>query len=286
TQKRRSRMSWSVWCVIISILAGLPFCLELTDLERMANQFVESYTNQLQSIVHNRVDYCDRSGRLGEMVAHARSEVLHQEKALDDLERALDNVTYNAIAIVGSSGVGKSQTASIMHERFPWPGNVQTLSWGATSSTDKRMERVESMLKNLAHCGRNLILIDNMTPADGDHVNTINEMIKNTHEIANASGQPKLKQLTIVYIFSLNRLLPDKAYDAQKEGLLTALKHTHVINYQMLEPDHLLDCIYREALLTGTNLTVAQIEEIIQAGDARNAGCKSVCAKVALYSKP
>lgn len=54
----------------------------------------ERYTNSMAPSSFEVANYCDRSHRLGEMVTHVRQQVPHQEEALEQLERALDNVTF------------------------------------------------------------------------------------------------------------------------------------------------------------------------------------------------
>ncbi|KAH8334341.1 hypothetical protein KR059_009108 [Drosophila kikkawai] len=183
--------------------------------------------------------YCDRSHRLGDMVTHVRRQVLYQEEALDQLEQALDNSSYRNIALVGFSDVGKSHTARSLRENFPWPENVKTLSWRETPS----LLRVQSMLKNILLCGQNLILIDDLTPLDGSLVSIINELIRGRKEIAKGSNKsdPDLKQLTSIFMFTLDRQLPEEIVQAEIEAL-KELPETHVIIYAALEPSHLKEC--------------------------------------------
>ncbi|XP_016984428.1 uncharacterized protein LOC108048357 [Drosophila rhopaloa] len=280
-QMRRKGVPLWTWGLLLIICAGLGLCLQLNDNTLTVSGFLESYKNQYHSIVHNRDNYCDRLHRLGNMVNHVRYHVLHQEQAMEQLERALDNTTFQTIALVGSSGVGKSHTALVLREHFPWAENVKTLSWTGARS----VRRVQSMLANLVHCGQNLILIDNMIPEDGQYVPVINELIRGREEIANSTEQPHLKQLTVVLIFSLNRLQSDDVYEAELETL-KQLPHTHVITYAPLETVHLVDCISREARVEKVQLEDEHVEEIIRGIDARSSGCKSIRSKVVLYGKP
>ncbi|XP_017133490.1 uncharacterized protein LOC108150038 [Drosophila elegans] len=271
---RKGAPLWA-WGLLLIICTGLGLCLQLND------DLLESYRIQYHSIVHNRENYCDRTSQLSKMVTHVRQHVLHQEQALEQLGQALDNKTYQIIALVGSSGVGKSQTAEVMLDYFPWTENVKTLSWRGPRS----VHRVQSMLANLALCGQNLILIDNMTPADGQYVPVINELLRGHVEIANSTKQPHLIQLTMVLIFSMNRQQDEDVFEAELEAL-KQLPRTHVITYAALEPIHLYDCISREARIEEVQLTDEDVEEIIRGSDARWSGCKSIRSKVLLYGKP
>ncbi|XP_016962950.1 uncharacterized protein LOC108033210 [Drosophila biarmipes] len=278
---RKKLPLWTWGSIVLLVCVGLGLCLQFNENSPTVGGFLESYANQYHSIVHNRDNYCDRSQRLGNIVSHARPHILHQEQALDQLELALDSPNRQIIALVGSSGVGKSFTAHKLRDHFPWPENVKTLSWAGGRS----VLRVQSMLSHLVYCGRNLILIDNMLPKDAEYVPVISKLIKGHEEIANRTEQPHLKQLTVVLIFSVNRLQADEYYEEEMETL-KQLPGTHVITYAALEPDHLVDCIHREAKIAKVQLDDDHIEEIIRGSDARSSGCKSIPAKVLLFGKP
>ncbi|KAH8281729.1 hypothetical protein KR054_002478 [Drosophila jambulina] len=218
------------WYWVLLICIGLGMCLE-----RYANYRSPSEEEK----------YCERSHRLGDMVAHVRRQVLHQDEALDQLEWALKNDTFRNIALVGSSGVGKSHTARSLREHFPWPENVKTLSWRETPS----LLRVQSMLKNILLCGQNLILIDDLTPLDGHLVPIINELIRGRMEIAQtqsssstkSKSNPNLKELTSIFMFTVDRQQPEEIFQAELKAL-QQLPETHVITFAALEPSHLVDC--------------------------------------------
>ncbi|KAH8247748.1 hypothetical protein KR038_009265, partial [Drosophila bunnanda] len=265
------------WCCLFLVLC-LGLGLSVWRWSPEDSSFWEMYNNQYHSIVHNRPNYCDRSHRLGNMVTHCRGQVLHQKEALDELERALDNATFQNIALIGSSGVGKSHTARVLREQFPWPENVKTVSWRDSSS----LLLVKSILNNIVQCGQNLILIDNMTPQDAEFVSAIDELIRGREDIANSTGQPHLKRLTVLFIFSVNRLQSDDQFDAEMEAL-KQLPRTQVITFASFEPSNLLDCIRREALLENIQLDTNKVDEIIKGSDARVSGCKSVRAKVLMF---
>ncbi|XP_017056236.1 uncharacterized protein LOC108098060 [Drosophila ficusphila] len=270
---------WMLGLLLI-ICAGLCLCLQLDENSPTIGGFLESYKNQYHSIVNNRENYCERAQRLGNMAIQARHHVFHQDLALEQLEQALENTTHQIIALVGSSGVGKSLTASVLRNHFPWPENVKTLSW----DTARPLRRVQSMLPNLVHCGQNLILIDNMTPKDAQDVQEIHELIRAREEISNGTQQPHMKQLTVVIMFSVNRLQSDEAFKADMKSL-KQLPHAHVIAYAPLEPIHLLDCIRREASIEGLQLDDEIVEEILRGSDPSFSGCKPIRAKVLLYGK-
>ncbi|XP_037723986.1 uncharacterized protein LOC119556157 [Drosophila subpulchrella] len=278
---RKKMPLWTWGSIILVICSGLGLCMRFNDNSPTVGGFLQSYTNQYHSIVNNRDNYCDRTQRLGNIVTYARLHVMHQDQALDQLEVALDSPNRQIIALVGSSGVGKSLTAHKLRNHYPWPENVKTVSWSGGES----VLRVQSILSHLVYCGQNLILIDNMLPEDADYVPVISKLIRGHEDIANRTEQPHLKQLSVVVIFSVNRLQADEDYDVDMETL-KKMPGTHVITYAALEPDHLVDCIRREAEIAKVQLDDEHIEEIIRGSDARSSGCKSIPAKVLLYGKP
>lgn len=92
----RGILVWSMlWLLIASgglVLGGL---VDLSGAADTISEFIDSYTNQYNVIVHERPGYCERHARLGAMVDHAWDQVLNQPDALERLELALDNTTFN-----------------------------------------------------------------------------------------------------------------------------------------------------------------------------------------------
>lgn len=159
---------------------------------------------------------------------------------------------------MGSSGVGKSHTARTLRTHFPWPENVKTLSWREAPS----LLRVQSMVTNIFQCGQNLILIDDLTPLDGHLVPIFNELIRGRDEIAKGSSeQPDLKQLTSIFMFTVDRLQPQEIFEAEMKSL-KQLPSTHVIIYADLE----------------TSSKKVGGEEELQQEDVRASGSKSIGA--------
>lgn len=97
-QERPNRgiLVWSMlWLLIASgglVLGGL---VDLSGAADTISDFIDSYTNQYNVIVQERPGYCERHARLGAMVDHAWDQVLNQPDALERLELALDNTTFN-----------------------------------------------------------------------------------------------------------------------------------------------------------------------------------------------
>lgn len=171
--------------------------------------------------------------------------------------------------MVGSPGVGKSLTALVLRENFPWPENVKTLSW----RDSPHLSRIESMLNHIDQCGQTMILIDDMTPQDVQYAAIINKMILERKDIASGPGQLHLKQVTVVFIFTVNRNQTHQKYDSEVQELLRQSR-THVIVYDALKPSHLKECFRRKETIGHS-----QLEEITRNGAVELKGCKALGIK-------
>lgn len=254
-------------------------CIAMYQNGEVFAKFMQRYSNQYQAIVHNKLNYCDRSIPLTDCFRHMRNNVLNQEAALDQLEQALTtDDSFQSIALVGSSGLGKSLTMRILTEKFPWAENVQTIAWNDYDFNDEstRFWKISKMLDSLAHCGRNIIIIDNMTPFDVDYVTSINEMI--------SRSDVNIKHVAIIYIFNLNRMLDDSLYERQLDAV-KQLPDTKLIFYRQFDQHDLERCVRHEAKLAGLNLEERYVKEMVSTADVEDSGCKSVRAKVFLFAE-
>lgn len=261
------------------IILFVSFCIVMYQNGEALSMFMQRYSSQYQAIVHNKLNYCDPSMPLNDCFGRMRENVLNQEAALDQLEQALttDN-SFQSIALVGSSGVGKSLTMRMLIEQFPWAENVQSIAWNDydLNDDDARIQAVYQMQDNLAYCGRNLIIIDNMTPYDVNYVTSINQVISHSDY--------GTKHVAIIYIFNLNRMLEDSLYERQLKAV-KQLPGTKLIFYRQFDQDDLERCVRHEAKLAGFNIEEHYVKEIVGTADVENSGCKSVRAKVYLFSE-
>lgn len=270
------------WYNLMPILLVLCIscCISLYQNGETVSNFMQRYSSQYQAIVHNKLDYCDRSTPLNDVFQHLRENVLNQEAALDQLEQALaSQSSFQSIALVGSSGLGKSLTMRILLEKFPWVENVQRIAWNdyALNDDSARLQEVSNMLYSLVHCGRNLLIIDNMLPSDVEYVTSINQLISRS-DVAK-------KHVTIIYIFNLNRMVDDSLYEQHME-LVQQLPNTTVITYRQFDQIDLEKCVLHEAKIAGLDLDERYVNEMVNTADVGVSGCKSVRAKVVLYGKP
>ncbi|KAH8276736.1 hypothetical protein KR044_002706 [Drosophila immigrans] len=290
------------WYSLLPLLGVLCLSCGITMWQNgdVLGKFMQRYASQYQAIVHNKLNYCDRSRSLQGAFSELRANVLNQELALSQLEQALANnqTEIQSIALVGSSGVGKTLTIRLLQEQFPWAENVQSLAWNDydLDYDDKvREETVARMLQGMAHCGRNLLVIDNLTPMDKDYVSAINAMLAARNDVAfdssngnssisGSGNNTELKQLSIIYVFNLNRLIDDELYDLQ----LAALQHlprTTVINYRNFDAADVERCMHHEAQIVGMRVDENNAEEIMRSADPKVSGCKTVRSKVLMYGE-
>lgn len=270
------------------IVVGISCCITMYQNKDAMSSFIERYTNQYRSIVNNKLNYCDRAMPLHEIFENIRADVLNQESALNQLEQAMANQSsIQSIALVGSSGLGKSLTMRLLQDHYPWKENVYSIAWNDFElDNDKaRYNTVFYMLRNLAHCGRNLIIIDNMAPYDKIYVSTINAMLQQKTDVAFGSKDMDLKQLTIIYVFNLNRLLEEDLYERQVE-IMQKVPETTVIHYRNFDVNDLEMCVHHEAKVVDMFVDQVHVQEMLNSIDVTVSGCKTVRSKVLIYARP
>lgn len=250
-------------------------------------KFMQRYTTQYQATVHNKLNYCDRTMPLQDMFEHIQGAVINQEIALKQLEHALANQSFQSIALVGTSGVGKTLTMRKLLEKYPWPENVQTIAWNDYEliDIDARYKAVGKILGNLAHCGRNLIIIDNMAMCDLEYMASINGMVQSNSKVANGTNDSDKKYLTIIYVFNVNSMLPEEIYSEQLK-MLKQVETTAMIVYRMFGPKDLEACVRHEQRLLDLKMDERHIEDMVNTTDVKISGCKTVRAKVLVLGHP
>lgn len=278
-QKLWSYFIYSVLPLILVI--GFSCGMTYYQNAEVFTKFMQRYTTQYQAIVHNKLNYCDRTMPLHDMFEHIQGAVINQEMALKQLEQALANQSFQSIALVGTSGVGKTLTMRKLLEKYPWPENVQTIAWNDYELTDNhaRYKAVWKTLGNLAHCGRNLIIIDNMAMCDLEYMVSINSMVKSSSDVANGTNDSDKKYLTIIYVFNVNSMLPEEVYSEQLK-MLQQVETTAMIVYRIFGPKDLEACVRHEQRLLDLNLDERHIEDMINTTNVKISGCKTVRAKV------
>ncbi|XP_023169235.1 uncharacterized protein LOC111598285 [Drosophila hydei] len=290
---RRKDVKPKVWpysiysFVPMLLVLGFSFGITVYQNTDIVSKFMLRYTAQYQATVHNKFNYCDRTMPLHDIFENIHDAVINQELALKQLEQALANQSFQPIALVGTSGVGKTLTIRKLIETYPWPENVQTIAWNDYEliDNDARYKAVWKMLRNLAHCGRNLIVIDNMAVCDLDYVTSINGLVLSNSDVANGTNDPDKKLLTIIYVFNVNSMLPEEHYNEQLK-MLQQIEATETIVYRMFGPQDLEKCVRHEERLLGLILDEQHFEDMVNTTNVKVSGCKTVRAKVLVHGRP
>ncbi|XP_053950250.1 uncharacterized protein LOC128858208 [Anastrepha ludens] len=246
----------------------------------LIQDFVSSYRRHYYQIVYGKPHYCDADLDAQSMFARIREhQILNQEQALLTLESILGNNTqFRSIAIVGSSGVGKTMTANALEEHFPWRENVWTYAWNTHVENEvQKFRMLRFYVEKFSDCGGNLLIIDNLAPCDNEVVPLLNQMIA-TQDNANK------KRFIVLYIFQLNAMIDANSKLLQKNALQN-LPDTTTINFKSFNEKQLRDCIRREALLENLSLSGGDFDEIAATIDVVTSGCKKVHPKVLVYGQ-
>ncbi|XP_030378724.1 uncharacterized protein LOC115627241 [Scaptodrosophila lebanonensis] len=284
-RKRHKFFSWYS-LGLLTLVAAISLCIPLYRNRSVVSKFKQMYSSQYQAIVHNKQNYCESAMPLDDLFGHLHANVIGQDAALKQLEQALAQQNhFQSIALVGSSGIGKSLTVRLLREHFPWLENVRTYAWNDQYNRleEGNFETVRRLLENLAHCGRNLLVIDNMASSDASFVPAINELvISSAPNVTKNSSDVQL--LTIIYVFNLNRMLLDEPYEHQLKAL-QHLPNTTVINYRTFGCREFMKCVSHEAKLARMQLDERVTQEMLDTADVKVSGCKTVRAKVLIYGK-
>lgn len=243
--------------------------------------FLSSYRRHYHQIVHGKPHYCDAILDVQTMMQGMREfRILHQEEALQRLESTLRNQTqFHSIAIVGPSGVGKTMTANALASHFPWRENIWSYAWNTHVENEvQKFRMLRLLVEQFSDCGRNLLIVDNLSPCDDEVVPLLNQMIDSQDDASN-------KRVIVIYIFNLNAMLDTISYQQQGSSL-QHLPNTTTINFKSLNERDLRDCIYREIKTENRILTKDNLDEIVNTIDVATSGCKKVKAKVLVYGRP
>ncbi|TDG40387.1 hypothetical protein AWZ03_013188 [Drosophila navojoa] len=290
---RRKDFKQKLWSYFIYSLMPLLVVIVFSSLmtysqnTEVFTKVMQRYTTQYQATVHNKLNYCDRTMPLHDMFEHIQGAVINQELALKQLEQALANYSFQSIALVGTSGVGKTLTIRKLLEKYPWPENVQTIAWNDYKliDNDARYKAVWKTLGNLAHCGRNLIIIDNMAMCDLEYMTSINSMAQSNSDLASSANDFDKKHLTIIYVFNVNSMLPEELYREQLK-MLKQVETTAMIVYRMFGTNDLEACVRHESRLLHLKLDERHIEDMVNTIDVKISGCKTVRSKVLVLGHP
>ncbi|XP_004520886.1 uncharacterized protein LOC101453740 [Ceratitis capitata] len=263
--------------VASAVLLGHHLTHNNTEQSSILQDFVSSYRRHYYQIIHGKPHYCDAKLDVQNILSRIHDQILHQEDAIQKLDSILRNETQlRSIAIVGPSGVGKTMTASALLSYFPWRENMWTYAWNTHVENEVEKFRILRMyVEQFTDCGRNLLIVDNLSPCDDAVIPLLNQMI------ATQDGANK-KRVVVIYIFNLNSMLNSDLYQKQRDSLQN-LPDTTTINFKSFNEKELKDCIRREVQTENLTITDADFEEIVATIDVATSGCKKVKSKVLVY---
>lgn len=200
-------------------------------------------------------------------------QVINQEQALARLERAAKSSRpLRSVALLGPPGVGKSLTAMVLRQQFPWPENVHSYSWSTyVPDSAHKFNVIRNFVDQLSSCGQNLLIIDNLSPCDYSFVPMYNKLLLeregDSHKAANQS-------VLVIYIFNLEM----QYYWQQYELLQQLPMDTTIINYRSFGQAEVLGCLENELRLEQRSLDSKTISHIVEEAmlDVDDAGCKRI----------
>lgn len=229
-------------------------------------------------------DTCQSSFDSSIIIQKLRDDVLHQDLALSDINRLMRNhKDVSAMSIIGPTGTGKTMTANIMQQQFPWPSNVIHILWSSSQRTLGAKGIYDSVIWKLSTCGHNLLVVDDISPGMITQISEFHQhIIDYLHENS--------KKAIIVFVFSVPTFMDDQLLNLQQTVNRLAVENNangiEPILYQsIISKDDVRLCVEKAKMqLELSQISNQQIDEIVASIDAPRSGCKQVYAKTAVYA--
>ncbi|XP_065081584.1 uncharacterized protein LOC135704083 [Ochlerotatus camptorhynchus] len=263
--------------LLVAVLAGI------VSKEDLREDFYRRYRKQYHLLLYGVEDYCSQEFDFSPVAAALDAGVVGQWTAVErivDIFNRRQEERFTSIALLGSTGVGKSLMASIVAQNFQWLSNVHQFLWEALATPERQYDRFQSFLYGIRHgrevdlsCGRNLIVVDHL---GSDDVELINKIDTRLRFVANNDDV----RMTVLYVFQGASLKDDR-----RVGQLNGPIERVVL--RQLNGEDLMQCIRQEAAEFGVELSEhpGLMEELLTNMDVAKYGCKAVRAKVAFYSQ-
>lgn len=236
------------------------------------NELKKLSMNQYQVYLHGRQNYCDENFEYHHISTALQSRIIGQETAIHKIEESLRlHDRFTALALVGGQGVGKTLTINLIQQHFQWHLNIQKYVWSLIHSKQSQLKTLLSFIDNLSECGQNGIFIDNIPLASIDIIEEFHERLQEAFDEQHFGA-------FIVYVFNVDGV-------DQSRGVRRGMGNVPMIHFRNLDKANLEKCIEIECQRLDVTLTDEQLDELMTGIDFERNGCKTVAAKVALYTR-
>lgn len=231
--------------------------------ERFQEDLRHLAMDQFQFYLYGRQNYCEEQFEHWHISNALRHRVTGQSTALDDIDSALQkhsNVT--SMAFVGTQGVGKTLTLSLIKDHFQWHLNIQHYTWSKISSPEMQFNSLLKLIVELTTCGQNGIFVDGIPLESRGFIDEFNQRL-------------------LTYSQFHIRILAVFVFQANHPNANVQIKNITTIRFKQFDNDDVRNCIALESDRLKITVSPEQIEALVETIDAKRHGCKSVAAKIA-----
>ncbi|XP_058063260.1 uncharacterized protein LOC131213267 [Anopheles bellator] len=274
-----------IYVVFGAFIILLISCIIVTSISTdVRQQFVENYHEVVSQLSRESINRCVQNSQdFNALDVEIRKNIVGQAYAYNEIVQWLRDArifSYRLIVFLGSTGVGKTLTAKLIINNYPWRANTFYISWKDRQSQTAQYAVFQGILFKLRQasysgslCGNYLIVIDNL------HTNDISVLVKIIARIRGMSEKHQIN-LDIVLVFqgsaNLSHSLMEKTIPEAK-----------VVEFSALSRKHLNECIQREASVIGLDVekTKSLIDAVAKQINVSQYGCKPVRPKLILFSQ-
>uniref|UniRef100_A0A182M3R9 AAA+ ATPase domain-containing protein n=1 Tax=Anopheles culicifacies TaxID=139723 RepID=A0A182M3R9_9DIPT len=276
-QMRTKAKTCTLWLLskllLIAICMGISIAYinnNTTLGQHLKNNYYTAY-ERLTQLSHNLCS--ERRANFTPILAAIDANIVgqrHLHGELNNWFQAIGNSSFSCALFVGATGVGKSFTANIIAEHYPYPTNVLHLSGKDVTDERKRHTAfklaVFKMLQDVVSNGKctyYMIVLDYLTHNDMQFVRKISDRLR-----------------VVLFVFK------GTAYNLQNDTIQATVPEARLIQFSPLSRNELECCIRREASKIGIDLSGREfiVEQVAKQINATRHGCKPVRAKLSLYS--
>lgn len=268
-------ISLQLWILIVS---SVLIILALGT-KRIRDDLNVHYTNHYNSLVHGKNDYCEQHLDVELIMEQLTERVIGQQNAINRLKRIiLNHQNLTSIALIGTSGIGKTLTTNVIQSHFHWNENIQLITWLDYHETMKKADvnYFRNVMRSLSHCGQNLVIIDDIPESEINFIQKIN--IRFRKYVLNDS---KIK-LLIFYVIRVQSSNNSQLDNPDQEGDFQFDETISMIHYRKFNKNDLIECIKTESKLINTPLNDNEINDIIKYINVDKFGCKNVHSKIVI----